>query len=236
MAGRYEQFGTLWDAGNNLYLVIWSDVEALNPSSGAWGIPGTWSNYVTDLVEKSLGRTDQSAYEIFGSLGFDLQKICPTLIAPNVGRQCVARIYRQTGGSKNPATDPILSEESFHVAFGRRGIGATDLPRIEFKTVPGYRKDLTPKLAEFWVQIHVNEEPINLTGVSGSHYIRVQVRKEGESADMIDVQSSTIGADGRWFLEYESPTYEKDRLYWATVSYHKGSSMLLQRSVPWYGA
>ncbi len=238
MTGRLEQFGVLRPPGETIYVVFWRDVEACNPSTGAWGLPnsGTWSNYVQELFEKSIGRADVSQYEIFSD-GFDLAKLCPTLLARNMGRNVVVRYYLQAGGVANPATDQILAEQSLCVAFGRRGIGPSDLPRMELLCEPGYRSDLTPKLATFWVKLHVNDDPVNLTGVSGNHIIAVTVRKEGASSDLLTVEDSTIRNDGSWYLTYETPGYEKGRLYWITVTYRQsGSTPLLERTFPFFGA
>lgn len=230
-----DNFGIEFTPGEDLYVVFWNQIEVLRQASGGWvaktgGVLDVWP-----LAEYSIGRTDVADYRLQTPYA-DLSRMCAG-IADGRGIDVVARYYKKVGADYDTTTDTILHSDPFLVCFGQRG-PATMPPLLDFVVVPGYRKDLDPKVASFWVQITANGVPVDLSAVSGSHYVTVTVRKENEGADLFTATSSTVDAGGRILVTHDTPGYVIDRSYWCTVEYKTSAmgSTLLKRVKPFLGA
>lgn len=229
-----EYFGLSWTPGKTIYVAFWNTSAVWRPQTQAFENFNAAYNYATAyLVEFSIaGRADVSSYR---SDSLSLVPFAPGIVSPYGGRDVIARYYVQQGVSPNLATDPIIHEEAFQVQFGARGVDCQN-PLIDCVVVPGYRKDLTPKIASFWVQVTVNGEPINLSTINELHYCRVAVRREGDGADLFVATSTTLDDQGRFLVEYETPGYVIDRSYWVSVGYGLNGIVYVTRSKPFLGA
>tara|TARA_R110000824_G_scaffold392322_1_gene590650 strand:- start:4194 stop:4865 length:672 start_codon:yes stop_codon:yes gene_type:complete len=220
-----ETFQRDYQSGKTIYAVFWKLGVYYDWTDNAWETPsaGSDSQAVQALTETAL---DGNAVSVYTSAALDMTSLENTLTKSDI----VVRFYLQAGGSPDLTTDTMLADlnEGFEVCAGHKN------PTIDVRHIPGHRKDESPKVATFTIEIIIDGVPFDVNELAATlPDCVVTVYKEGQAAAFFTETLAAPTAAGQYYVERSTPGYVDDRTY--RVHINIGSGDLL-RVFHFYGA
>lgn len=209
-----EDFTTRFDPGQTVYprfqnsagqVFDWDDESWKSEASVVDPVPSSGVSEVATL------KGDQSLYKTT----IDLLKLNATLSTVNVWTMWV----RQLGASPNLSIDEEISTERVDIIrAGRLN------PVFTLKYQQNQKLDEPNTPASFWLSLLDRGEFVDLGDVSPAPGITIDIRKEGEGADLFQATAASPDASGSFYLTYDNPGFGADpRLFKATINIGSGA-------------
>lgn len=197
-------------SGQTLYAVVWYQATYFDWVDNALETPSAGSDANAVLTMSEHAR-DSNATSSYATAAFDLATLWDYL-AP---RDFEVMIYSQQGGSPDLTNDPVIDTQNLRVILGRNN------PHLDFKLIPGFKKDENPSDGTFWAILTADGDPVDMANTSESPdpTLVVAIRREGDAGDFVSPSSATSpNAAGHYYVTFTDPAYDVERSYFVTLN------------------